>query len=111
MTLALGRSDPVVRDLIGPDEEAKPLEDIAHSVRSENPDAVDEPSSIDRSNLGDVYDTCPRKSCLASPKAHISRHGAEAQVRRDCRNDRGGDSASIETVVLYDEGGPSSRGF
>jgi len=73
----VGRSGPVVGDFIGPEEEGKPLQDIAHSVRSQSPDKVDEPTSIDGSNLGDVYNTCPRKSCLTSPQAHVSRHGTK----------------------------------
>jgi len=63
---ALGRSGPVVRNLIGPEQQCKALENVAHFARSQNPDAVDEPSSIDSSDLGDVYDTCPWKSCLTS---------------------------------------------
>ena len=62
-----GRSGPVVRNLIGPEQQCKALQNIAHFARPQYPDAVDEPGSIDGSDLGDVYDTCPRKSCLTSP--------------------------------------------
>jgi hypothetical protein len=104
-----GRSRPVVRNLIGPEQECKALEDIAHLARSQNADAVNEPRAIDGPHLGDVYDTCTRKSCLALPQAHVARHGSQPEVRRDCRDYRGGDGASIEAIVLYDKGGSAPR--
>ena len=110
MTLGLGRSGPVIRNLICREQEGQALQDIAHFVGSENADAVDKSSSIDGSDLGDIDDTRPRKSCLTSPEAHVSWHASEPQVRRDGRNDRGGDGASIEAVVLDDKCGPAPRG-
>ena len=110
MALARGRSDPVVRNLIGPEQQCKALEDITHFARSQNADAVSEPRAIDGSDLGDVDDTCTRKSGLTSPEAHVARHGSKPEVRRDCRDYRGGDGASIEAVVLHDEGRPTSGG-
>ena len=106
----LGRSGPVVRNLIGPEQQCKASENVTHFARSQNPDAVDKPSAIDGSNLGDVYDTGPRQSCLTSPEAHVARHGSEPEVRRDCRNYRGRDGASIEAVMLHHESGPASGG-
>jgi hypothetical protein len=67
MAGARGRSGPVVRNLIGPEQQCKAPEDIAHFARSHNTDAVNEPRAIDGSNLGDVYDTRARKSCFTSP--------------------------------------------
>jgi hypothetical protein len=103
--LIYGRSRPVVRNLIGPEQEGKALEDIAYLARSQNADAVNEPGAIDGPHLSDVYDTCTGKAGLTLPKAHVARHGSQPEVRRDCRDYRGGDGASIETIVLYDEGG------
>lgn len=67
MALARGRSGPIVRNLIGPEQQCKALEDIAHLVRSHNADAVNEPRAIDGSDLGDVYDTRTLKSCFTPP--------------------------------------------
>ena len=110
MALGPGRSGPLVRHLIGPEQQRKALQNIAHFIRVQDPDAVDEPCAIDRSDLGDVYDTCPRKSCLTSPQAHVAWHGSKPKVRCDCDNYRGGDGASIEAVVLDDQCGPALRG-
>ena len=110
MALARGGSGPVVGNRIGPEQQCKTLEDIAHFAGSQSADAVNEPRAIDGSDLGDVYDTCTRKSCLTSPYAHVARHGSKPEVRRDCCDYSGRDCASIETVVLYDEGGPAPRG-
>ena len=110
MALGLVRSGPVIRNLIGPEQEGKALQDVAHFVGSENADPVDQSSSIDGPHLGDVDDTRPRKSCLTSPEAHVSWHASEPQVRRDGRDYRGGDGAAIEAVVLDDKSGPAPRG-
>ena len=110
MAVARGRSVPVGRNLIGPQQQCKALEDIAHFPRPQNADAADEPRAIEGSDLGDVYDTRTRKSCFTSPEAHVARHGSKPEVRRDCRDYRGGDGAPIEAVVLYDESRPPSRG-
>ena len=67
MGLGSRSSGSVVGNLIGPEQQCKALENVAHFDCSQNPDTLDEPRPIDRSDLGDVYDTCPRKSCLASP--------------------------------------------
>jgi hypothetical protein len=80
MAVARGRSGPVVRNLIGPQQQCKALEDIAHFARSQNADAVNEPRAIDGSDLGDVYDTRTRKSCFTSPEAHVARHGSKPEV-------------------------------
>ena len=61
-----GRSSPVVRSLIGPEQQCQALPNIVHLARPQYPGAVDEPGSIDGSDLGDVDDTCPRQSCLTS---------------------------------------------
>ena len=50
------RSGSVVRDVIGPEQQCQAFEDIAHFGRSQNPDAVDEPCAIDRSDLRDIDD-------------------------------------------------------
>lgn len=47
MALGRGRSGRVVRNLIGPEQQCKSPEDIAHFVRSQNADAVEEPRAID----------------------------------------------------------------
>lgn len=64
--LALNRSGSVVRNLIGPEQHCKALENVAHCARPRNPNAVDEPGSVDGPDLGDVDDTCLWKSCLTS---------------------------------------------
>src|SRR3990172_11069927 len=110
MAVARGRSVPVGRNLIGPQQQCKALEDIAHFAGSQNADLVDEPRAIDGSDLGDVYDTRTRKSCFTLPEAHVARHGSKPEVRRDCCDYGGRDCASIEAVVLYDEGGPAPAG-
>jgi hypothetical protein len=56
-----------VRNLIGPEQQGKASENIAHSLRSQKAEAVTKPCAIDGSDLGDVYDACPRKSGFASP--------------------------------------------
>jgi hypothetical protein len=91
MERARGRSGAVIRNLIGPEKQCKALEDIAHSARSQNSDSVNEPRAIDGSDLGDVYDTCTRKSGLTSPQAHVTWHGSKPDIRRDGRDYRGGD--------------------
>ena len=110
MALGLGRSGPLIRNLIGSERDGQALEDVAHFVDSENADAVDESGSIDGSDLRDVDHTRPRKSCLTPPEAHVSWHASEPQVRRDGRDDRGGDGAAIEAVVLDDKCRPAPRG-
>ncbi len=61
-----GRSGPIVRNHIGPEQQCKALENIPHFTCLQNPDAVDEPGPIDSSDVGDVYDTSPWKSRLTS---------------------------------------------
>jgi len=103
----MSRLGPVVRASLGPEEERKTSDDGAHLVSAENSDAVNEPGSIDGSNLGDVDDAGAGKSCLTPLQAHVSWHGAKPEIRRNCRDHRGGNRASIEAIVLYDECGPT----
>ena len=109
-SIGRGRLGPVIRNLIGPEQEGQALQDVAHFVSSENAGAVDQSGSIDGSDLGDVDDTRPRQSCLTSPEAHVSWHAFKPQVRRDGRDHCGGDGASFEAVVLDDKCGPAARG-
>ena len=104
------RSSPVVRNLLGPEQQCKALEDIAHLACAQNADAVNKPRAIDGSDLGHIDDTCLRKSCLTSPQTHVARHVSKPEIRRDCRDYRGRDGASIEAIVLHNQGGPAPGG-
>ncbi len=108
--MSRGRSGPVVRNLIGSEQECKSLEDIAHFGRSQDAEAVTQSGLVDRSDLGDVYDARTRKSCFTLPQAHVAWHGSKPEVRRDCRDYSGGEGASIEAVVLYDKSGAAAGG-
>lgn len=109
--LRIGRSERRINsgslgDLVGPEQQSKAFENLAHLARSQDSDPLLQSRPIDRPDLGDVDDTCPRKSCLTSSETDIPRHGAQPEVRGHCRHNRCGDGAPIEAVVLDDDGRP-----
>ena len=73
--MSRGRSRPITRNLIGPEQKCKALEDIAHFCRSQDADPVTESRLINGSDLGYVDDARTGKSCFTLPQAHVSRHG------------------------------------
>ena len=91
-----GRSGPVARNLIGPEQKCEALEDVAHCGRSQGADSITESRLIDGADLGDVYDAGTRKSRFAPPEADVARYGAKPEVRCDGRDDSRRYGASIE---------------
>ena len=62
-----GRSGPVDRNLIGPEQKSKAFEDITHLGRPQDADSVPKARLIDGSDLGDVYDARTRESGFTLP--------------------------------------------
>jgi hypothetical protein len=62
-----GRSGPVDRNLIGPEQKSKAPEDIAHFGRPQDADSVTKSRLIDGSDLGDVYNARTRKCGFTLP--------------------------------------------
>lgn len=88
----LAWSGQVLSNLVGSEQKSQPLENLARLAGPKNPDTLGESRPIDRSNLGDVYDTSPGKSRLSSSQTDIPRHRTQTEVRGHCRDNRG-DSA------------------
>ena len=62
-----GRSGPVARNLVGPEQQSKTPEDIAHFGRPQDADPVTKSRLIDGSDLGYVYDARTRKASFTLP--------------------------------------------
>jgi hypothetical protein len=76
-----------VGELVRPEQQCQPPEDIVHSGGTEDAGSIDETTPIDGPDLRDIHDACARESRFTVAKANVSRHGSKPEVRRDSRDD------------------------
>lgn len=104
-------SEACFAQIVRSEQQSKPPKHFLQSRRPEDADTFIEPAPVDRAKLRDVHDAGHLKSRLPTPKANVARHARKSKVGSHRRDDDRGNRASVEAIVLDNQGGATPGGL